>query len=84
MITNYYKHNYIIDIQRFDGELEKPSLIDHSYAGYLAGSHDPTNHHVSVDTKQLEFDNQSSESHTVSVYGVTDMMMLTVLLGQYH
>lgn len=50
------------NVQSFDGELEKPSLIDRGYAGYLAGSHDPTSHHVSVDTKQLEFDNQLSES----------------------
>ena len=69
------------DVQKFDGELEKPSLIDCSYEGYLAGSHDPTSHHVSADSQQLEFDNQQSESHTVIVDDITSIVMMIVLLG---
>ena len=48
-----------------------PSPIDRSYAGYLTGSHDPTSHHVSVDSKQLEFDNQRCDNKVsilLSVY----------------
>ena len=71
----------MIGVQKFDGELEKPSLIDRSYAGYLAGSHDPTSHHVSVDTKQLEFDNRSCDSQTVSVDDDNTVVLMTALLG---
>ena len=68
-------------VQKFDGELEKPSLLDCSCKGYLAGSHDPTSYHVSVDSQQLEFDNQLSESHTVSVDDIIITVMMIVLLG---
>ena len=61
VVHHYNIYSYYV-VQSFDEQLEVPSPIDRGYAGYLAGSHDPTSHHVSVDSKQLEFDNQHCEN----------------------
>ncbi|XP_065886516.1 cilia- and flagella-associated protein 65-like [Dysidea avara] len=48
--------------ESFSEVLEKPPALDCSYGGYLSESHDPTSHHVTTDTTQLEFDVQITEN----------------------
>lgn len=71
----------LLYVQSFDEQLVKPSPIDSGYAGYLTGSHDPTSHHVSVDTKQLEFDNEHYENKVSSISVDSTAVTVTVLLG---
>ena len=71
----------LLYVQSFDEQLVKPSPIDSGFSGYLTGSNDPTSHHVSVDTKQLEFDNEHYENKVSSVSIDSTAVIVTVLLG---